>query len=251
MRERGVRALEKLHLAGPARAAKASGWLPWIPLVPAGNFFDSCVTALRALRWHQPDRDIGHYCEFGTSRGTSLATMHAALQREGLPHVRLFGFDSFEGLPAEAVTEGWRPGAFKSTLSATRHHLTRRGVDWSRVTLVKGWFKDTLSPATREQLKIGKASTIMIDCDIGSATRDALNFVEPLIHERTVMFLDDWNAGRHGGQRHAFEDFLYHHPDISAEPLPTYTATARVFMLVRGALAGWMGYHFEYVAAFA
>ena len=62
--------------------------------------------------------------------GYPLACMHRALDRAGLRRVRLFGFDSFEGLPPEAAAEGWRPGEFSSAVGATRRYLDRAGVDW-------------------------------------------------------------------------------------------------------------------------
>jgi O-methyltransferase len=231
-----VKLLDKTGLGAPARAAKASGWLPWIPLVPRSDFYAASVRALRTLRSRDRTGHIGDYIEFGVSRGTSMSCMYDALTSEGLPRVRLFGFDSFEGLPAEAASEQWRPGAFKSTLSATRSYLTKAGIDWSRTTLVKGWFKHTLTPATRDRLGIQKASVIMIDCDIETASRDALQFAGPLIRDCAVVFLDDWDSDPRGGQRLAFEHFLSENPQFSVESLPTYTATARVFLLTRAAL---------------
>ena len=50
-----------------------------------------------------------------------MALVWRALHREGmLDCVRLFGFDSFQGMPPEAFSQGWVPGEFHCTLSATR-----------------------------------------------------------------------------------------------------------------------------------
>ena len=89
--------------------------------------------------------------------------------------------------------------------------------------LVKGWFKDTLTEKTRRELALDKASLIMVDCDIYSASKDALRFSEPHIRKHAVILFDDW-GWREGeiGQKEAFEELLAAHPDLTAEPLPTY-----------------------------
>ena len=221
-----IRIIDSIGLGKIARRAKANGWFGWIPLVPEDTFLVSCFDAIRRLR--NSRHDFGDYLEFGVCRGTSLACMHHALARENLAQVRLFGFDSFEGLPPEAAQEGWKPGEFKSSLKATQRYLNRAGIDWNRVTLTKGWFKHTLTPQTRDRLKIEKASMIMIDCDIYSASRDALRFSEPLIRDRTVVFLDDWKVAGNAGQQKAFEEFLTDFPHFRAEPLSSYSEYARV-----------------------
>jgi len=234
--------LDRIGLGSPARRIKAEvdrrlrawGFAAWDPLVPEDRFYLSCREAIRTIRSAGPDEPVGHYLEFGVSRGTSLACMHRALVDEGLSQTRLIGFDSFEGLPAEASREGWNPGAFQSSLSATRRYLGKAGVDWARVTLVKGWFKDTLKPGNIRG--IDKASFIMIDCDIYSASKDALWFCEPLIRGHAVVFFDDWAAGpvlERPGQREVMQEFLAAFPRISAQPLPSYAAAARVFLLTR------------------
>jgi O-methyltransferase len=213
----------------------------WKPLVPQDEFTACCGNAIRYLRRLGPDTEIGDYLEFGVSRGTALACMAQTLVSADLRHVRLFGFDSFLGLPSVAVQEGgqkqgWMPGDFRSSRFATRRYLSRNGVDLSRVKLVKGWFKDTLTQTTRNRLGILKASLVMVDCDIYSASREALWFCEPLIKDRTVFFFDDWgwrsDIGEIG-QKEAFDEFLGEFRQFSAEPLPAYLPQARVFLVTR------------------
>jgi hypothetical protein len=215
---------------------RANGVGSWKPLVPRHEFSACVRRAIAALRDAAPDEPLGDYLEFGVSRGTSLASVHAVLAESGLSGPRLVGFDSFEGMPPESAREGWMPGQFHSTLSATRRYLASEGVDLGRVELVKGWFSETLTPETRERLAIGKASLIMIDCDIYSASRTALDFCEPHIGDRAVIMLDDWGWRANGGkvgQKEAFEEFLAAHPELRAEPMPSYLPEARVFLVTR------------------
>ena len=232
-------ALDFVGLGNPLRGAKRAVLSRrhggWIPLVPERAFTECCRQAIGTLRSKGQER-FGDYFEFGVSRGTSFACMHNALEAEGLNSVRLIGFDSFEGMPPESAEEGWVPGQFRSTIDQTRTYLTERGVDWGRAHLVPGWFRETLTEATRQEFKLTNASLVMVDCDIYSASRDVLWFVEPLIRERAVIFFDDWGpqeAKREIGQQEAFAEFQLAFPSLQAQPLESYADSARVFLLER------------------
>jgi len=98
--------------------------------------------------------NLGDYLEFGVFSGTSISCMYQVLQEFNLPQVRLFGFDSFEGMPESSATEDegtWEPGQFKFGIEYTKGILTARGIDWNRVLLTKGWFCNTLTPEFRQQ----------------------------------------------------------------------------------------------------
>jgi len=205
----------------------------------------SYVTAWERLLREHPSAAQGDYLEFGVFYGSSLACMHEARRRLGLSSVRLFGFDSFEGFPDSADKEPgstWFPGQCRSSLELASEYLRKHGVSDESATLVKGWFSDTLTPATRERLGIERASVLMIDCDLYSAARDALRFSAPLIGRAAIVYFDDWNAAGIGdlgeGERRAFEEFLAENPDLRAEPLEGLEykdkADPRVFLVVRG-----------------
>jgi hypothetical protein len=214
---------------------KAHGWGYWRPLVPEDAFGECVRNAIRILR-RDGDHTFGDYLEFGVSRGTSMAAVFRALDNERLANVRLVGFDSFEGMPEGSEKEGWAPGTYKSTEGATKRYLKSKAVDMRRVTLIKGWFAETLTPRTVRTLNLRKASLIMIDCDIYSASKEALWFSEPLIDDRAVVLFDDWGwRAKYDqiGQREAFDEFLAAFPTLKAEPLPSYFEHARVFLLTR------------------
>ncbi len=204
------------------------------PLVDAERFQSCAEGAIAALA--QKGHDFGQYLEFGVSRGTSLAAMHRATEATGHGDIRLIGFDSFEGLPPEALGQGWAPGEFRSPIAATRRYLRGQGVDFTRTTLVKGWFADTLTPKTATARRITKASLIMIDCDIYSAACEALDFCGPLILDHAVIFFDDWgwsvDRGERG-EREAFDAFLNTHGPFEVAPLPSYFEKAHVFLVSR------------------
>jgi O-methyltransferase len=216
------------------RKARKHGLTAWTPLVPEDALFECYTHAIDKLR--EAGHDFGDYLEFGVSRGTSLACMHKALVTHGLDEVRLIGFDSFEGMPVGAAAEGWPEGDFASSLKATQRYLLERGVGFDRTTLVKGWYKDTLNEETKQRLGLKKASLVMIDCDIYSASCAALFFCEPLIVDHAVVLFDDWGYAEEigkVGQKEAFDEFLIAFPELTAEPLPSYFKHARVFLVER------------------
>jgi O-methyltransferase len=198
--------------------------------------------ALRYLVSRHGQNSVGDYLEFGVFAGTSMGCMAEVLKELRLDQVRLFGFDSFEGMPAIAATEDegtWEPGQFKFDMEVTKAILRKRGVDMSRVKLTKGWFNETLTPVRRQDYGIRKASVVMVDCDLYSSTVDVLRWVEPLILDEAVLIFDDWNsnelASKDLGEKRAFEEFLEAHQDLSAVPLPcvSYASHAASFIVTR------------------
>lgn len=184
---------------------------------------------------------VGDYLEFGVFVGTSLGCMDRALKAHDMTEVRMFGFDSFEGLPDEARTDDeglWgEPGRWSSDLDNTTANLRRQGVDLSRTILVPGWFEDTLTPDLRRRHKIEHAGVLMIDCDLYTSAKRALDFCAPLIHGEAIVFLDDWEdvGDRDLGEKRAFREFLADHPQFAARDLGAYGDTGRSFSVTERA----------------
>lgn len=209
-------------------------------LVPEGNLTACYVDALRRLHDLNAGGFPGDYLEFGVCYGSSMACMHDALVRTGTGTVRLFGFDSFQGMPPEADHQDnqlWSRGQLRSSMRFARKLLARRGVDWERTFLIKGWFRDTLVPDLIRRHRISRVGMIMIDCDIYTSARDALAFCEPMIADHAVILFDDWHAGdlatQNLGEKRAFDEFLRRNPRMEATPLPAYSETSAVFLLSR------------------
>ena len=232
------RALTRIESIKLQRGALSGRTL--VPEAALQRCFADLVSDLRAAGDGEP---LGDYLEFGVCHGASLACMHRALESLDLAEMRLFGFDSFAGLPPEAETdEGsvWYPGQYRSSLAFTRRYLTRAGVDWRRVTLVKGWFHETLTDSTRERLGLRKASVVMVDCDIYTSAQQALSFCAPLIGDRAAIVFDDWHsagdlAARGLGEKRAFDEFLAENPGLEATEVESYAPNAAVFIVSRAA----------------
>jgi len=218
------------------------GFMDGLLLVPEADLERSYQAALELLR-ASANESLGTYLEFGVYIGTSIACMYRAASRIGAD-IRLVGFDSFEGLPKDAAREDggvWRPGQYYSDLELTNWNLARLGVPLSRVDLVPGWYEESLTAETRDRLGLDRAAVVMVDCDLASSARAALEFCLPLIPARTIFFFDDWSinslAERGLGERKAFEDWLSAHPELDAQEIPDlqYAAKARAFLVTRRA----------------
>jgi O-methyltransferase len=212
------------------------------PLVPERELEQKYREALALLLEHRSAEDLGAYIEFGVYIGRSLSCMHRALSHHGIDSVRMFGFDSFEGLPRSFSVEeleAWEPGQFSVDLNTTRRFLERRGVDMERVSLVKGWFDETLTPRLAKTIR--KASVIMVDCDLYASAKTALNFSADLIVDDAVLFFDDWADGglaeKRLGERRAFEEFQSANPALSVSELESYSKNSRAFLVTRSSPA--------------
>jgi hypothetical protein len=131
-------------------------------------------------------------CEFGVFRGTTINHIAQMTSK------RIFGFDSFEGLP-EAWGSGLKSGHFAvKKLPAVR----------SNVTLVKGWFHETLPTFVSENK--GVVGFLHVDCDLYVSTKIVFEMLESRLVAGTVIVFDeyfnypDWEEG----EIKAFKEFM-------------------------------------------
>ncbi len=210
-------------------------------LVDEEKFRRAVGSAVDQLLVKIGDDELGDYLEFGVYNGSTLSIVHDLLARRGLTDSRLFGFDSFEGLPPEANVDDnniWLPGQYKCPEDFARDFLNLRGVDWQRVALIKGWFSNTCNPSTIARHQMKKAGIVMIDSDLYSSAKEALAFVEPLIDKHALMIFDEYYPGgrkdRFLGEEKAFAEFLEAHDDIAATQLDEhYSFGSRMFLIER------------------
>jgi O-methyltransferase len=193
---------------------------------------------------------VGDYLEFGVFQGTSMICMWDVLNEMNLGHVRMFGFDSFEGMPDAASTDDdgiFKPGEFAAPYELTKQRLAEAGVPESRAILIKGWFSDTLNRETVARHGITNAGVIMIDADIYTSSKQALDFCAPLIQQEAVLVMDDWYAANglfvefNMGQPRALKEFLAANPQFQSADVGAYSVFGRlaghVFTLKRVGMA--------------
>jgi colanic acid/amylovoran biosynthesis glycosyltransferase len=193
----------------------------------------------------------GDYYEFGLWRGYSFWHAQQAARELGLSGMRFRGFDSFAGLPEaegnevppeghDATRGGVKKGAFSCSKDEVAANLTKCGVDWSRTTLIEGWYQESLTPALRQSLGLKPVAVALIDCDLYVSTVPVLAFLADLLQEGSVLLFDDWNlfdASDEMGERKAFREFLEAHPNWEAERYITFGWHGQAFIMHRRELS--------------
>ena len=131
-------------------------------------------------------------CEFGVFMGASINHIAKMTSQP------VYGFDSFEGLP-----ERWRDGCEKGMFAVPRLPKV-----CPNVTLVKGWFDQTLPGFLKEHA--GQIGFMHVDSDIYSAAKTIFDQLEPRLKPGTVIVFDEyfnypeWEVG----EFKAFMEFL-------------------------------------------
>ena len=160
----------------------------------------------------------GHVVEFGVYQGLTLKIISDHFSKQ-----TVWGFDSFEGLPETWFKKsevGSRqaqhpPGRFalgQDELQVIVNQFAKR-----KVTLVPGWFNQTIVPWMNDNP--GVVSFLHIDCDLYSSTIDILNLLNDRIVPGTVIVFDEmypWNDFKQydlweQGEFRALSEWIHRH----------------------------------------
>lgn len=148
---------------------------------------------MRAVKWW--DLPPGDYLEFGVYRGRSFIYAYKHAQRCNL-NMHFYAFDSFQGLPEvrgqDTEYSGLRQGDYSCDEEFFRKALADNNVDPNRVTIVPGFYDETLNEKTKKKLNLKRAAIVWIDCDIYESTRPVLNFVTDYLTTGSIIAFDDW-----------------------------------------------------------
>jgi len=127
--------------------------------------------------------------EFGVFSGRTINAL-----ADKLPNHRLYGFDSFEGLP-----ETWRNDFTKGTFKVDVLPQVR-----ANVSLVKGWFDGTLPKFLIDN--VGSVGLLHVDCDLYSSTKTVLNLLKDRFRNGSVIVFDEY-FNYPGWEQHEYKAF--------------------------------------------
>ncbi len=160
---------------------------------------DALLFYNRKQMWDYACRKIelrGLYTEFGVHKGNSINHLADRLSAHG---VKIYGFDSFEGLQ-----EDWKGSTSpKGTFDLGGNLPEVR----SNVVLVKGWFNETVPPfLERESSSI---AFLHLDADTYETTANLLQMLSSRIVPGTVILFDEYvgYVGWENGEFKAFQEF--------------------------------------------
>ena len=191
-----------------------------------------------AMRYTQSESVPGDYFEFGTRTGRSLVYAYTSAKKVGcLDGMRFHVFDSFEGFPEpqglDRIIMRFRKGEALGRLEDFERNLRRNRVERSVVTVIKGWYSDTLNEATRTRLNASGAKVVNIDCDLYESAIAALRFVTPYVQSGTVILFDDYYCFKGDpelGERRAVREWLEENPHIRLTDWIGYETVGKSFI---------------------
>ncbi len=162
------------------------------------------------------NRVHGDYYEFGCHRCRTFRMALTEARRHNLNSMKFFAFDSFDGLPeptSDTSVEIWKRGALTTSQDNFMDMVRTHGLAVDRVHPVKGFYEKTLTKERqRHHLdQENKIALVNVDCDLYESAVPVFSFIEPLLQEGTVLYLDDMFAGYKGspakGVARAFHEF--------------------------------------------
>ena len=136
----------------------------------------------------------GLFLEFGVFEGKSINHMSKLL-----PKKQIYGFDSFEGLPEDWYT-GYEKGKFDLNGNMP--------VCNENVTLIKGWFNDTLPDFLQKHHE--NVAWVHMDCDVYSSTKYVLDTLYNRLDTGTIVMFDEFvgHIGYEKDEMCAFQEFI-------------------------------------------
>jgi hypothetical protein len=189
-----------------------------------------------AFAYAHSERVVGDYAEFGVWRGRTFVEAWRVARRYPTPR-RFVAFDSFEGLPevggidagGQFSTEQFRHGR-----AAFEARLRRARVPAGQVTIVEGFFDDTL--AHPERIGLDHVAVAWVDCDLYASTVPVLDYLTPRLSQGAVLLFDDWfcfQGDRDKGESRACREWLERNPELSLVPWQRFNWAGQAFLVRR------------------
>lgn len=158
----------------------------------------------------------GDYYEFGSHRGRTFRMALSEARRRNFDFMNFYSFDSFEGLPDSTEDHNvveYTKGAL-STSEEEFHKLVKSlGIYQDKIHTHKGFYDKSLTKELQAKFVSSgrKIALVNVDCDLYESAVPVFNFIEPLLQEGTVIYIDDFFAGYNGsparGVPKAFKEF--------------------------------------------
>jgi len=157
----------------------------------------------RAFDFIKDNRIGGDYYEFGCHRCRTFRMALTAARLHNMEDRRFWAFDSFEGLPdpvSATSVEIWRRGALTTPEADFMRMVKEHGLYVDRVKTVKGFYSESLTATLRQQMldENARAAFVNVDCDLYESAVPVFEFIDPLMQEGTVLYIDDLFVGHRG-----------------------------------------------------
>lgn len=135
----------------------------------------------------------GDYAEFGCNGAMTFRLAWSASRLVERP-TKLWGFDSFEGLPEPRSAADhhprWVAGTMSTSLPAFHDLCARHGMEPHDYEVVPGFYSTSL--AGQDVRGPRRVAIAYIDCDLYSSTVEVLRYLRERIGPGTLLAFDDW-----------------------------------------------------------
>ena len=153
----------------------------------------------------------GDWVELGCYKGDTSVLLGKLLRQK--PSAKLWIYDSFAGLPPKTIEDASSAGRnFQAgALTATKHEVVRKlqHAGLANVVVKKAWF-DELTALDLPP----KIAFAFLDGDLYASIKVSLDLVAPLMAERGIIIVHDYNNPELPGVARAVDEFLKNHPQI-------------------------------------
>jgi hypothetical protein len=172
---------------------------------------------VKAFDYIKDNRLRGDYHEFGCHRVRTFRMALTEARRHALDRMNFFAYDSFEGLPtttSNPAHDVWKSaGALTTSEDEFLRIIRAHGIYADRVTTVKGFYGESLTRQLQHQMldQHDRIALVNIDCDLYESAVPVFTFIEPLLQEGSLIYIDDLFVGYRGtparGVARAFLEF--------------------------------------------
>lgn len=153
----------------------------------------ACLESIKQLSSKVKDLD-GAIAEIGIFKGGTLAFMASLFKK------KVYGFDTFEGLPAIHFGEGeyHKPLEFNDTsLEYVSSVLESQGIDFE---LIKGVFPYSCN--------LESFAFVHLDVDYGKAIKESLEYIYPRLVKGGIIVIDDYDWAHCSNVKPVVDDFF-------------------------------------------
>jgi len=159
----------------------------------------------------------GNYHEYGCHRCRTFRMALTEARRHNNDAMHFWAFDSFEGLPdpvTETSVSKWKKGTLTTSEEEFLRLVNAHGIYTDRVHTVKGYYSDSLTAPLQQRLaQDAPIALVTVDCDLYESAVPVFDFIEPLLQDGTVIYMDDLFVGNKGnpsrGVARAFLEFQH------------------------------------------
>ena len=219
-------------------AIKSINHEPWVELATGEDLkdwgkdeeieYNQALRQTEKLRFYQFTFDFlsqncmeGDYYEFGCHRVRTFRMALTEARRHNLHTMNFYAFDSFQGLPEiqnETVVPYWQQGALATSEDQFKALINAHGIYTENVQTIKGYYSNSLTPTLQNDLlsRKRKIALVNIDCDLYESAVPVFSFIEPLLQEGSVIYLDDYFAGHCGSPNRGVQKAFNEYKEVSA-----------------------------------